>query len=369
MSHPSSVSTRSIFDLPIEIIQGIMSLLYPCDAVSFSISSRRLLGVVGTCHIKNLSRNYIPWYRVFLQTLERDIPYSIFCWTCIKLHNYPRLIDVKELFDRVSCSRCTLVDITCPPGIGETLDYNKGVKEVYHADFYFEHVAMTMKLHRSGDLSKVGEYLKLLTLDRPHIQLLSPQPEVYGLYFFEPRIVNGLMVIRTQTWSRASCYHFPTQKQEVRPCSHFASWLYSRDEVNLRYSDLNPPDGYFLNRVPWPQRNDLQYMPITRCNLCKTELSFHRRQFSKGDVNFFATCMTKWQILGRGTSPMLDWSRPWLPCNSFSPLEGDYTELGSIACLFESQSGVEYDSNTFDDWIWEELHSEDDQRRIKKTER
>ena len=366
MSHASSVSNRAIFDLPTEIIQAIVSLLHPSDAVSFSISNRRLMGIVGTCHIRYLVGTVTPWHRAFLQALERDIPCGVFCWTCNKIHIYARTVSAKELYDRVTQNRCTLTPTGPPLADREVPDYNRQIKDVYHEGFTFEHVVMVMKLRRNGESVKTRDYLKLLTLDRPKVQLLSPQPKIYGLYFFEPRIIDGLMVIRTQTWSRASWYQFPTRRQEPRPCNHINSWLYSRDEVNFRCSDSGPPDGYALNRVPWPQRNDLQYMRTMRCYSCKIEFSFHRRCFSRGGVKFFATCLTKWQILGQGTSPKDDWLRPLSTGNTCLRPGGKYTVVGSIARLFETQPGNKYDADVFDDQIWEELHAEDYQRRINE---
>ena len=374
MTTPSAAPRRrpmetscGLFDcLPGELINHIAAFLPLSAKVAFSLCNHPFQRFLRMPYSRLRDKDVALDRRNFLQALDRDLPNGFYCWGCHRLHLFAKdkglVLRVDELFRRVAdtpCAHLILPKIPSPANIAKYAPYasqNRGIDPIYHSGFLFEHVSMAMKLHRSGRVGEADQYLQKLRLDRPRAQTLSLDPDYAGLYYFEPRIINHVMVIRAQTWTRASCYHFPSHDQFIQPCSHIKEWLYSRDG-----STPHPDRVVSFSRI---KKGRFKFkrpsVPIMRCRKCHTEFAFHSRHIERDGHGFSATALTKWQIVGVGLTPEGLWSRPWNDVVRTAAFSKKHEEPGLIRNLFESQpQGHPFDCDIHDDDIWSQLHHED----------
>ena len=347
--------------LPIELIQLIASLLPPSSAVAFTICNHHLRCIIGNRHISELRSCGREERQRFLQALDRDLPNALFCHVCCRIHTFRTRANCKlnaqQLFDKISKVPCF-----CPSQFASMTEpiRNAQIEKVYHSKFLFEHVAMAMKLHRSGRSIAADEYCRLLRLEDPFSCILCKHPLVRGLYYFEPRIIGNVMVIRTQVWTKANCFEFPTRKQVIYPCFHRGEWLYSRGGGSPSPANCTSTDRVPSNQDPFSRKPASQPALVSRCKFCHVEMQSFARLFGAAEHAFVATAWTTWRILGDGLSRGGLWSAAWnFRFSKPSHPQGQGAYLGSIRDLYESQEGHAFDSDVNDDIIWERLRDDD----------
>lgn len=320
--------------LPTELIQQIAAWLPPSSAASLSLCNHKLHIMLGKKSLQDLYQSD-PCHNeqaLLLQALDRDLPETLYCFVCNKLHilfqGQKNRLGAKELYRRVSDGRCPSSDGT----------YNYGTTYTYHAEFKFEHVQMAMKLHRRGLLSDAKAYLTGSAFLQPARGRMTYLPASIGLYLFEPRFVNDQISVRAQSWIL-----IPGEQGSILPRRHYTT-VCAHLDGNSR--NENPYIVIFrckLKHLVAKQDSCENCRSLIRCRYCPTEVCVEAKRLdrdSKGGV----LIITKWQLLGSGLSPSeahwkfhLEYPRtPW-------PYLPDCTP-GSIRAGYEDQPGIRYDS-------------------------
>lgn len=84
---PNCANGPSLLTLPVKIVQHIRDILPLSSAVCFTISSRHLLGILGSQTLHSLRETGHAWERkCFLVALERDLPGWQLCYPCSVFH-------------------------------------------------------------------------------------------------------------------------------------------------------------------------------------------------------------------------------------------------------------------------------------------
>ena len=327
---PSACRKDSPFGfLPAELIFQVAAYLPPSSATLLSLCNHKLHETLSRKSLQELAQSD-PRHNeraLVLEALDRDLPENLYCFSCQKLHvlsqRHEGRLEAEELYKRVSERRCRSGDDT----------YNNGCVTTYHAGFKFEHFQMAMRLYRRGDLADAKAFLTCSAFLRPFRGNLTDFPSHKGLYFFEPRLVNGKIYVRAQTW-----IFFPDGRGVGMPWEHVFT-VCAHLDGNSPFP--NPYIKVFkcqLKHLRAKQASCEDCRSLMRCKNCPTEVCVEAKRVSKGV--FLVT--TKWQFLGGGRSPSvkhwkshLETYRQWQYRN---PTPGD------IRASYEDQPGIKHDS-------------------------
>lgn len=168
----------------------------PNCAASLRLCNHKLHVVQGKRSFRDLYQSdpYLNEQALLLQALDRDLPRTLYCFTCNTLHvlfrGHEDRLGAEEIYRRVSDRRCPSSDGT----------YNYGTTYTYHAGFNFEHVQMAMKSYRRDFLSDAKAFLEASVFLQPTRGRMTYLPANMGLLFFEPRFVNDQIAVRAQSW-------------------------------------------------------------------------------------------------------------------------------------------------------------------------
>ena len=335
---PSVSRKGCIFEcLPVELILQVAAWLPPSSAALLSLCSHKLHEMLGPSSLRELNRSdpYHNEQALLLQALDRDVPGTLHCFACKKLHVLFRRhedgLGAEELYKRVSEGRCLICDGT----------YNYRTVETYHAGFKFEHFQMAMKLYRRGLLADAKAFLTRSAFLQPARGRMTSLPSYKGLYFFEPRFVNGTISVRAQSW-----IFFPSEQSAIMPRKQYTTVC--------AHLDGNPPKRNRRNPYIAACRCQLGHLAakqvscdgcrrLIRCHYCPTEVCVEAKRLD-GDSKGSVLVVTKWQLLGCGLSPSeahwdshLSYSRfPWRYSPDCAP--------GDIRAAYEDQPGIKHDS-------------------------
>lgn len=334
-STPSASRRNSLFEcLPVELILEVAAWLPPSSATLLSLCNHKLHEMLGQRSLRDLNRSSPSRSEqaLLLQALDRDLPQTLYCFSCNKLHvllgKHEDVLEAEELYKRVSKGRCLRADGT----------YNYGTVDTYHAGFKFEHVQMAMKLYRRGLVADAKVFLTRSAFLQPARGRMTLFPSYKGLYFFEPRLVNGKIFVRAQSW-----IFNPGEQGAVVPGRHYTTVC--------AHLDGNPPNGNpytavfrcQLEHLAAKQVSCLDCRRLISCHYCSTEVCVEAKRL-EGDSEGGVLVVTKWQLLGCGLSPSeVHWkshlersSLPWQYLPDRTP--------GSIQTSYEDQPGTKYDS-------------------------
>lgn len=315
--------------LPAELIFQVAARLPPSSATLLSLCSHQLHVMLGQRSLRDLNQSDSRYNEqaLLLQALDRDLSETLYCFVCNKLHVLRRRhedrLGAEEMYRRVSESRCQRGDGT----------YNYGRTDTYHAGFRFEHVQMTMKLYRRGLLADAKAFLTRSAFLQPAFL-----PSYRGLYFFEPRFVNGNISVRTQSW-----IFNPGDQGVIMPMKYLTTVCAHLDGDQSYYT--NPYHTVFrckLEHLAAKQDSCEKCRSLIRCHYCSTEVyvEVKRLDDSKGSV----LITTKWQLLGDGLSPSeAHWESHLEPNRLLWPYFPDDAP-GSIQAGYEDQPGIKFDS-------------------------
>ncbi len=324
--------------LPNELIHEIKSWLPPSSAVSLALCSGKLLEVIGMKPFLDL-KIHESERALFLQTLDFDLPETLYCFTCNRLHvlfqRCRTKIYTNEMFQRVAKKQCPFGD-----GV-----YNIGTAFIYSADFKFEHLQMAAKLHRRGDLPEANAYMARLSLTEPAAEPMTLNPEYNGLYLFEPRFVNNRIYARAQSW-----LWFPGGQTLVMPRVHCTMVC---AHMNAQTEYYNPYKAAFnckLDHLSKGEHDCEKCRSPMWCAFCPTDVTLELKWCLENPRGGFLVT-TKWQTLGHGiTEQSRGLGMSPMGCYWRSHLDGTgtcwpYTDRrGFIRDDFEAQATVKYDS-------------------------
>ncbi len=336
-AHDPGVSRKDslLESLPPELIFQVAAWLQPRSAILLSLCSRKLHSMLGQTSLRDLNQSNSSYdeQALLLQALDRDLSDTLYCFVCNKLHVLLRKgedrLGAEDRYRRVSEGRCQLGDII----------YNYHMDKTYHAGFKFEHFQMAMKLYRRGLLADAKAFLMRSAFLQPARGSLIYLPTYEdltfeGLYFFEPRFVNGNIVVRAQSWIFSSGDQGIVMplRHHTRVCAHL--------DGNL--IDQNPYINVFrckLEHLAAQQDSCKNCSSLICCQYCSTEVYVEAKRFdgSKGS----ALRITKCQHLGNGQCPSdAHWEshleREWPYFSTDAP--------GSIQAGYEDQPGIKFDS-------------------------
>ena len=286
--------------LPIELIDQLASWLPLHSAMSLALCSHRLYDALGREILRRMNVNKTEEAK-FLQALDRDLPETLFCFFCGRLHvlfpgcRTKRSIRTEERFQRVADGRCQNAD-------GK---YNFGVAHTYFAGFSFEHVQMAVKLGRRREhFSEAKAYIERLSfIGRPASGRLTILPAYNGLYLFETRLLRDQVYVRAQTWfwipgDEKGKLEMP-RRFYTTVCAH----LDSNSSVANAYTTAFRCNLHHLfdeARLGCCEK----CCELIRCQFCPTEVAIEVRRSPRDLSGSGFLVATKWQILGSGTSPM-----------------------------------------------------------------
>ena len=352
--------------LPVEIIQLILSSVSPDTKACLTLCNKKLNSILGNKYVLPLRRRNHRERALFLRTLDRDLKDSFFCHNCKKIHLLRRFgkapLTADELFNRVSDSRCR------NKLRGDVAKCNQKARYIYHVLFKFEHLYMAMKLHRQNvGSSFLTAYLGFLKISNPLCRVMVESNgfcTCEGFYFFEPRIINGRMFVRTQSW-----FHVPRGECAVilmdgisrfDACAHL--------NFNVRYSDdlfetlkngTHPPHHTFCHGACSIQCRSAEFEERLYCSHCPTTLLLEAKHFDEAGLKGTAVVVTKWQCLGSGASPEDYWELPlksavrfqqlFQPLPAITPLRFPIDSIEAIGldqveAMFEREAEIRYDS-------------------------
>ena len=270
---------------------------------------------------------------LLLQALDRDSSETLYCFYCHKLHVLSRrhedVLDAGEMYRRVSEGRCLRGEGT----------YNYGCVTTYHAGFKFEHFQMAMKLYRRGLLADAKAVLTHTAFLQPARGDLTTGPAYKGLYFFEPRLVNGRISVRAQSWIL-----IPGGQGVVMPSRH---WTTVCAHLNGNYPFRNQYTAIFrcqLEHLVAKQVSCEGCCSLIRCHSCATEVRVEAKRLDEEFKGNFLV-ITKWQLLGCGLSPSEAHWRSHLERSGLPRSHLPYcAPPGDIRASYEDQPGTKYDS-------------------------
>ena len=335
-STPSANRRNSLFRrLPVELILLVTAWLPPSSATLLSLCNHKLHEMLGQRSLRDLNRSnqFHNEQALLLQALDRDLPETLYCFSCNKLHVVLRKhedeLEAEELYRRISKGRCPRADGT----------YNYGTVDTYHAGFKFEHVQMAMKLYRRGLVADAKAFLTRSAFLQPARGCMTLFPSYEGLYFFEPRLVNGQIFVRAQSW----IFNPGEQGAEVprRHCTTVCAHL----DGNSPYR-RNSYTAVFrcqLEHLAAKQVSCRDCRRLISCHYCSTEVCVETKRL-EGDSKGGVLVITKWQLLGCGLSPSEVY---WNSHLELSRLLWQYLPdraPGSIQASYEDQPGTKYDS-------------------------
>lgn len=340
--------------LPPALIRYIASWLSLSSAVSLSLCSHWLLDLLGKKSLQDLDKSASCQNEraILLQALGRDLPGTLYCFACNRLHVLFKRDEVglglEQLFRRVADGRCSLGDGT----------YNYGTSLTYHPDFRFEHIQMATKLRRRGYVSDAKAYLTLLSFLQPARGLITYSPHTIGLYFFEPRFVDGQVFVRAQSWILIPI----TQGSKV-PMLHHTIVCHHLDGNGIHDGRVSSDNAHVmafrckLKHLVRRQDSCEKCHSLIRCHYCPTEINVELRR-PNGNAECGLLIITKWQVLGRGLSPLeAHWEShletekhiaPW-------PYPPDCAP-GFIRDVYENQHGIEHGSLIEVEKAWQLLN-------------
>ena len=318
--------------LPAELIFQVAAYLPPSSATLLSLCNHKLHETLGRKSLQELAQSD-PRHNeraLVLQALDRDLPYALYCPSCHKVRilsqRHEGSLEAEELYRRVSESRCLSGNNT----------YNDKCVTTYHAGFKFEHFQMAMRLYRRGNLAYAKAFLTCSAFLQPVRGHLTDFPSHQGLYFFEPRLVNGKIYVRAQSW-----IFFPDRQRVGMPWKHVTTVC---AHLNGNSPFPNPYIAVFrcqLKHLRAKQASCEECRSLMRCERCPTEVCVEAKRPDGVSKGVFLV-ITKWQFLGSGLSPS---ARHWK-----SHL-GPYRQWryrgpgpGGIRASYEDQPGIKYDS-------------------------
>ena len=332
---PSASRRDSLFEgLPVELILEVAAWLPPSSATLLSLCNHKLHEMLGQRSLRGLNQSN-PSHNeqaLFLQALDRDLPDTLYCFWCNKLHvllrKHEDKLEAEELYKRVSKGRCLSADGT----------YNYGTTYTHHAGFKFEHVQMAMKLYRRGLVADAKAFLTRSAFLQPARGRMTSLPSFEGLYLFEPRLVNGKIFVRTQSW-----IFNPGEQGAVVPRKHYTTVCAHLDGDPPYQNPYTAVFRHQLEHLAAKQVSCQDCRRLISCHYCSTEVYIEAKRL-EGDSKGGLLVITKWQLLGCGLSPSeVHWKShlelpelPWLYLPDRAP--------GSIQASYEDQPGTKYDS-------------------------
>lgn len=181
---------------------------------------------------------------LFLRALARDLPAAsnYYCYHCHKIRlphlqkrrNLARQTRYVQDFWARNSERVfnTVLNSLCQKGqtvYNRSLDSNANTIEIYHRQFFFEHVQLVMELHRRGFSQLSEAYLNRSSLKTKQVvRMTSDRHE--GFHFFEPRIVKYQMIARSQSWIAIPF----NDEFEIGTQFRLPEYLYNREYVYSR---------------------------------------------------------------------------------------------------------------------------------------
>lgn len=251
--------------LPFEIIQHIASCLPISAATAFALCNHHLSQAVGSQYWTRLHHPCEAKEReLFLQLLDRDLPYHLFCHRCALLHLPSRAgiyeWENQEAIDRMWLRRCYKED------------YKDRAHDYYPFAFRFENVRMATKLYHLG--LDFGEYLGRLT------RVESRGCEPTNLTIFEPRIVSDEMFTHTQYW-----LWLPTTGQlvelprEIRCSSRVCAHLRSNNDYEYHDNPLTKLLQCKIEHINKYENPCEQCTGLKQCWYCPTEVQIDVKVF------------------------------------------------------------------------------------------
>ncbi|MCJ1229015.1 hypothetical protein MMC12_005679 [Toensbergia leucococca] len=375
---PPRPAIAKLFEcLPAELIHQIAAWLPPSSAASLSLCNHKLHITLGKQSLQNLHQSYpirlfeaykrdslerynqralseafkrdsLERYNqraLFLQALDRDLPETLYCFICNRLHvliqGHEAGLEAEELYRRVSKKHCQRGDS----------QYNKGTAYTYHAGFKFEHVQMAMKLRRRGLLPDAKAYLTSLAILRPARGPITFLPEYMGLYLFEPRFVDDQLSVRAQSWIL-----IPEEQGSIMPKTKRMTVCAHLNESHFHVGNLyTMAFRCKLNHLADKQDSCDKCRSLIRCNYCPTEVRVEAKRLASDSKGGFLI-ITKWQALGCGRSPSeAHWITHLESPNIPVPYLPDCAP-GSIQAGYEDQPGIKHDSLLTVAKAWELLN-------------
>lgn len=343
---PGATRTDSLFEsLPAELILQVAARLPPSSATILSLCNRKLHFMLGQRSLQDLNQSSSCYdeQALLLQTLDRDLSETLYCFVCNKLHvllhKHEDRLGAEELHRRVAERRCQRGDDI----------YNYGTTETYIPEFRFEHVQMAMKLYRRGLLADAKAYLMRLAFLQPARGRITSFPSHEGLYFFEPRFVNGNISVRAQSW-----IFNPGDRGVIIPVRHHTK-VCAHLDGNIKGNPDEYQNGNLYARNPYTtvfkckmeqlagkQDPCEKCRSLIRCHYCPTEVYVEAKRLD--DSNCTVLIVTKWQLLGHGLSPSeAPWESHLKPYRLPWPYLSDDAP-GSIQASYEDQPGIKFDS-------------------------
>ena len=270
---------------------------------------------------------------LFLEILDRDFRGTFSCHYCRRLHWLAReneYLTGEETYRRVSASLCSG---------GKDTKYNYGIGTTYHGHFVFEHTQMALKMHRRGCEAESRDYLRQLSLTESYPRLMASIPQTWGLYFFEPRVLDDEMFIRAQLWlyipASQGCRLPTTQYMQV--CTH----------LKIRSDDGNELVKILKCKLKHASTTDDSCsgcQNFIHCHHCLTEVHMEAKHLGREDGGTVLV-VPKSMRLGPALSPL---EAIWLShLDEYEPSQWSCPpnhQPGCIRDAFESKSGPKFGS-------------------------
>jgi hypothetical protein len=330
MTSDNALAISGPFDtLPVELIQHVAHFLPTSTAAAFALSNHYLCEVIGCQYWTDLHHpTEVKEREIFLQLLDRDLTYHLFCHRCRRLH-LPTPAGIGEwtdarLIHRLKQRRCFQEDFSA-----KTANY-------LSTTFRFEHLQMTMKLHRLG--LDFQTYLRSLARVENNCTR-----RIRDFRTFEARVVSNEMIIRSQHWLFLAPGP-PGQGVKLGPgvfpcpevCAHLNCGPY--------YPDDNILAAFLKCRISHLNKNEdpcTYCRGLKQCWYCPTEYQIDVKVF---DGRGPALVVTKWMDLGAGREPSDPKWRSHLLDKNYRPVLVPVPFfIGTISRAFEGREGVEFD--------------------------
>lgn len=308
--------SKTLNNLPIEIIQYITSFLPTSSAAALALCSKAILKKLGSAYFEELDKgkwqierwNYeVPSLtdqqaerQTFLLLLDKDVNRIIFCYFCQKLHDPDKTIPDNWIRGERPCSAA---DRT-------TLIYG-------YYGFNYSRIYMAMKYHRLGLDNKVI----LSQLSRTVTKYYDGTSHQQSL---SSRIISNTFYLRTQHWlllppnlppELPKSYYFWNLCWHMRTFHNSRSYLEEFLQCRLSHYE----DGRLC-----PTCSGLK-----QCKECLTEFQIDVKDLQNRGS---AIVITEWQDFGEVLTPF---DPKWRCHFTNYPYVRTYFTPGSIKDIFE----------------------------------
>lgn len=325
--HPAvnALENSPLAKLPRELLQQIANDLPITAAVSFSLSCRQILLLIGTRHLENLATSNETL--AFLKLIEHDLQNQIVCNSCKKLH---KIQDARKYTERgrhilqVIQPSCCLVD-----------DRKAMVTSYIHNNFSTAVFKMVMKhYHLFGYDTRSRQLLNLLSGEF--------HTSAWGTLIHREkakcRIKNGSLFTCNRIAFDNTCIGIGQYPIWFWICPHLTVES-KKETTNLRITSTTSYDPsletwsllYYETNTSDKKISWNIYSGFQRCRYCRTE---YKASFEHNNNCTIKFTITIWKDLGQG--PETDeWKAQLAPQNRLSFLQPIQFHEGEIASVFE----------------------------------